>query len=535
MSARFSSQKRRRVEDDAPQSQRRRAYTDSEHLILQQAASILNVDFHDLLFRRDASPVTSNFTGQNNLPARANGLDPLRIPTSIDGSQTTSSLEATETSSTSLLTNDSWPKDLGKSQPRYTPNNTTQPNLKIGAVPSGPTSLWTGYSESNELGQSQVDYNLSGSQPTQLNASTEPVPPFLQANYGVADGFHPSIPLDAFPPSSNTELVSTGPIAPQTTYRGAAILDEPNFPQTLIESLLTSSIDSLPVPLESGYSAVNILHEPNPSLATPDNPAAHPTLGQVNPNPGLPFDQQYEPELQFQSDNFGSFGNVTYDAPQCTKTSAWRFSLPNSLASTSQAQPVVAQGLISQSQLQQLELEPSAVQGFSFEPFVHQTYYPDSPDTTNFWERSPHWMPNEMSFPDLLASHMEPPIDEWQLALHGPSPSSVSAMTNQTTHNRRQEPVSEALTAGQKDLSLLEPNSLNLFVGPAGNEVVIFTSPPASRRYGGQGPRVRQPFQDRAKRMQTSETRKTGACVRCRMQRTRVSQNSLFALQKRFC
>jgi hypothetical protein len=46
-------------------------------------------------------------------------------------------------------------------------------------------------------------------------------------------------------------------------------------------------------------------------------------------------------------------------------------------------------------------------------------------------------------------------------------------------------------------------------------------------------PHRRQPFQDPSLRLETANTRKIGSCIRCRMQRTRVSIFTLLAPERR--
>lgn len=513
--------------------QRNRPYTESEHLILQQAAAILNVAVCDLSVGQHSSQLASHLVTSDRSHDQPVGLDPLCVAAALDDAEQASSLEVTETATRPIP---QWmdyggPSALNESQLQSTPSG-DQPDWNFTPVGSGLIPLQSGYSELSESSKARSQYTPSSSQLTSDTVTTELVPsPFLETDYSAVNEHQPSSSVITFQPDSYTDSTLTDTTALPIVFSEEAIFNEFYFAQTPIKPPMTDA-ELISICVESNQDAMDVLSQPTPSIAPPGNPTVPPVLG--GSNPGFSAGSQCETGIQFSVENLASADNLTYNVPQCLNNSALAFPLSNSLSWESQAPPALSPGPLRQSWIPQPQVDDIAAQSPNLELFVNRSSCSDSLRTYDFWEKPLPWMSNEIAAHDLLTSQTRHFIDEPQLVLRGPSPNAALAMASDTTHSQRGKSPSEEPNTEQKELRLPESSSSTLIAKPAVNEIVFSTDLGAIRSTDGQKPRVRQAFRDHKKRKETGETRRTGACVRCHMLRVRASDPSFSYLQRHF-
>lgn len=131
--------------------QRNRPYTESEHLILQQAAAILNVAVCDLSVGQHSSQLASHLVTSDRSHDQPVGLDPLCVAAALDDAEQASSLEVTETATRPIPQRMDYggPSALSESQLQSAPSG-DQPDWNFTPVGSGLIPLQSGYSELSE-------------------------------------------------------------------------------------------------------------------------------------------------------------------------------------------------------------------------------------------------------------------------------------------------------------------------------------------------------------------------------------------------
>lgn len=119
---------------------------------------------------------------------------------------------------------------------------------------------------------------------------------------------------------------------------------------------------------------------------------------------------------------------------------------------------------------------------------------------------------------DTIAPEIQPTImtsgqpQELELVIRGPSPIGVA-------HN----PPTVRGSQSQSDRSKERQSRQSKAPHPRGGEIIFFADMGRVQKTNRKGQRVRGPYTNERKKNETHETRLVGACVRCRMQRIRVS------------
>jgi len=145
----------------------------------------------------------------------------------------------------------------------------------------------------------------------------------------------------------------------------------------------------------------------------------------------------------------------------------------------------------------------------------------DWPETLSFWT------PGGVSVPNLPAAQPAGPLTEQQVVLRGPSPHSSFNSIARLDQNQSQKPVHDETTLGIQPPDPVAPTVARILPNPGTNETFVFATSTTTLAHDGKGHRVRQPFSDLGKKEETGETRKIGACVRCRWNKIRVSSQVL--------
>ncbi|MCJ1399486.1 hypothetical protein MMC11_002688, partial [Xylographa trunciseda] len=483
MSVHIPRQKRQRIDGDTDQAERRRAprpYTHAESAILKEAASILNVAVQDLPSR------------QESLPRASHGHRPeahLSLPHELY-----------------QLDFDIGQNDIARSDRQLE---------AMAAVPISPSAICYGVNESDDA---QPGVMLRDRLSAPRSECIGNVPAFPCAGTNVrTQSDPPSVYPVPFPPS-----IRNGSDFIRPTAVHAIGLEKRPVEMGWINSPVNGSslgfhAESIPPCLELEPGMTDNIGDQGLPLGA-FNYSASPTLTtDIMGVPGVYFNEQNEPEFQFQFDNFEAIEDAMYNGPVVmapfTQPQAWMLQTQQRPES-----PIPGHFTIQQhSEDDQMPEVFNADLSFGLPP------YTDALEITDFSDENSQLTSSANLLPDSIPYPLAKQIDERQLELRGLSPYSAWTMATRVIQLQQETTAPERQSTTRNVLDALDTGSLNLAAKPAANETIVFQGPAPHRSDERQGPRVRQSFQDLGKRKETGQTRMSGACVRCHMQKIRCS------------
>ena len=437
-----------------------RRFTDVERLILQQAASILNVKIQDLLLGQRAVGLASDIDACNSA---VNFDDPgdFYAHSVFDDSH------------------------LGS------------------ILPS-----WRGQ---------EIDWYRRAVYHPQLN------PVGLSFNLDTSQDLD-TLPFDVLPSNDKNGCDSTGFLSSQTAAgEEAAALTESYLPPSLVDPLFTPGVELPATPRQLDYEGVRRSSEGSLSLCdlSPLTPATNSCLPRVAADLDFSYSQQFGNDFQLSFENLNSMDHFAKDAPQIQEGLDWQLlsSVPPFQLGTQ-----VSEALGAQSQTQESQIDCTVTQERTRDFFAHQSFHPSSLAESDSGQTFSAGRSVELSPPNPKVPPIEGSIEQ-RLVSWIPIPNIASKITPDTAQDRSQESPTYNAT-GLFDVPTEATTNDTIFPAKSSESELDELDEPHR-------PRVRRPFQDLQKRKETGETRKTGACVRCRMQRIRVSKVRSCILRKR--
>lgn len=321
-----------------------------------------------------------------------------------------------------------------------------------------------------------------------------------------------TLPFDVLPSTNKNGCDLTGFLSPQTDASEAAALNESYLPPSLVDPLFAPGVELSATPRQLDYEVVRIPSEGSLSDVSPVTPAANSFLSHVSADLDFSYSQQFGNDINLSFENLNSIDHFAKDVPQLPEGFEWQL-----LSSVPPVQPgiQVAGTLGAQSQTQESQIDYIVTQEGTQDFSAHQSYHPDSLGESDSGQTFLTGGPNELPPSNLAVPLIEDSIEQ-QLVSRVLISDIASNIALDKPQDRRQELPSYNATGLFDVPSEAAANDTIFLTKSSGNEPNELDEP---RR-----PRVRRPFRDLQKRKETGETRKTGACVRCRMQRIRVSK-----------
>lgn len=512
-----SRQKRQRLHRDIQlpaRLQRTHPYTNIEHAILQEAASILNVAVQDLPFDRDAlqpDPIINlSDTGYTQpYPLGLSGTSFLSIDRAqVDTVPETSNELFPEWAGDAQLTGlarSHLAQSTGGEQAAWNINSTETASTSSRIDRYGGNFEATAYPEGNPSGICQ----FSGL------TITEPMPSFPGIGFDTIGNVEASFPSEDHQLLKRTnEAIFVPPVAP----RRAHILHNSRSSRKVKPRRSTITHDP-DFAAESAFGLWNPRGGFRPLLETNSFTSSVP-LEQEGRSSELFYSEKYVPDAPFQFGRLGSDNVFPIGLAASVESLPWQFSVSDSSHSQLWSS---AQGITCQSPSRQPQPEDGAGQSSDNNVFGDVADSNGSRRESNWWDKFLKWSPEEISLSDLTAAQPSDPPIEQRLVLRGPSPNGIAIPQSRWPHYQLQKNTVNLPPLKSAASPLAAPKISPIIPRPGAHETMVFSFPSAVQANATQRHRVRQSFRDPEKRKETGETRKTGACVRCHMQKIRVS------------
>lgn len=281
--------------------------------------------------------------------------------------------------------------------------------------------------------------------------------------------------------------------------------------------LAQSAIEQYPNPFGSGaltaptqnqpplamWAAAGCTQSLDPVIPLSGNVSAT-QVGPLNIDPGL---QYYDP--------------LDDSRPQPVMTPSWQSLIPVESTVASHVEPVGgAEAEILYEAVQHASSLAGPGMHLSHPSFRHLPNDPENPrpnTSNNIWPRQG----KVMTMPGAEHSWTQCTLGEGRPVTEGPSQSTIPSSNNENGQETQEILLYKKKSAAQNNDSDASHDT-NFLPKLMSRHMLVFTAGSSAAQHP-QNVRVRQAFQNPKRRKETGETRKIGACVRCHMQKIRVS------------